>query len=85
MSTYTVYELAKMNGLPEPVREALVAMNDKLIEKDAALQAALPALIRLGDFVGNVDEGGASGMGRIDRCAVIRQVQAAITSPANAV
>ena len=43
-----------------------------------ALQAVLPALIRLGDFVGNADEGGASGMGRIDRCALILEARAAI-------
>lgn len=44
----------------------------------AALEAAIPALIRLGDFVGNVDPGGASGMGRIDRCALILQAREAI-------
>mgnify|MGYP001415131007 CR=1 FL=1 len=43
-----------------------------------ALKATLPALERLGDFVGNVDTGGASGLGIIDRCAIIRQVRAAI-------
>lgn len=49
-----------------------------LSKKDAALNAALPALIRLGDFVGNVDEGGASGQGRIDRCQLVLQVRDAI-------
>lgn len=44
----------------------------------AALESALPALIRLGDFVGNVDLGGASNQGRIDRCALILQARAAI-------
>jgi hypothetical protein len=43
-----------------------------------ALEATLPALIRLGDFVGNVDTGGASGLGTIDRCAIIHQVRDAI-------
>ena len=43
-----------------------------------ALRAALPALQRLGDFVGNVDQGGASKLGRIDRCAIIGQVRDAI-------
>jgi hypothetical protein len=52
-----------------------VNLHDELVE---ALEATLPALIRLGDFVGNVDEGGASGMGRIDRCALILQVRDAI-------
>ena len=43
-----------------------------------ALQAAIPALVRLGDFVGNVDEGGPSGQGHIDRCAIIAQAKRAI-------
>lgn len=38
----------------------------------------LPALIRLGDFVGNVDKGGASGMGVIDRCALVLRVTEAM-------
>lgn len=44
-----------------------------------ALEATIPALIRLGDFVGNVDHGGPSGQGRIDRCALLLQVRAAIS------
>lgn len=44
----------------------------------AALEASVPALVRLGDFVGNVDEGGASGQGRIDRCAILLAVRDAI-------
>ena len=54
---------------------------DLMRVKDAALAATLPALIRLGDFVGNVDNGGASGLGHIDRCAIIRQVRAALAAP----
>ena len=45
----------------------------------AALEAAIPALIRLGDFVGNVDPGGVSGLGQIDRCALIAQARQAIS------
>lgn len=44
----------------------------------AALEAALKPLIRLGDFIGNVDQGGASGLGPFDRTEVVRQVNAAI-------
>lgn len=49
--------------------------HDRLL---AALEATIPALVRLGDFVGNVDEGGASGQGKIDRCALLLQVRESI-------
>ena len=59
--------------------QALVQAGNELIDDHKALLAkTLPALIRLGDFVGNVDEGGASGLGRIDRCALILEVKNAI-------
>jgi hypothetical protein len=45
----------------------------------AALEAAIPALIRLGDFIGNTDTGGASGQGPFDRCAILVQVRDAIS------
>lgn len=51
-------------------------------ELAAALAATLPALIRLGDFVGNVDEGGPSNQGRIDRCTLILAVRAALAHTA---
>jgi hypothetical protein len=34
--------------------------------------------MRLGDFVGNVDEGGASGLGSFDRCAILLQARQAL-------
>ena len=43
-----------------------------------ALKATLVPLMRLGDFVGNEDAGGASGLGPFDRCAIIGQVKDAI-------
>jgi hypothetical protein len=61
------------------------AMSNELLtvtkERDALsalLEKTVPALIRLGDFVGNIDEGGASGAGRIDRCDLILKVRNAI-------
>jgi hypothetical protein len=53
----------------------LIAAAPALLE---ALKAAVPALERLGDFVGNVDHGGASGLGTIDRCALLLKVRDAI-------
>ena len=44
----------------------------------AALEATLIPLERLGDFIGNTDSGGASGLGAFDRCAIIGQVRDAI-------
>lgn len=44
------------------------------------LKATLPALIRLGDFVGNVDPGGASNQGRINRVKLIQQVNQALNN-----
>lgn len=43
-----------------------------------ALKAAVIPLMRLGDFIGNEDAGGASGLGPFDRCAILSQVRAAI-------
>lgn len=43
-----------------------------------ALQAAIVPLIRLGDFVGNVDKGGASGLGEFDRCAILLDVRRSV-------
>ena len=50
----------------------------------ALLEKTVPALIRLGDFVGNIDEGGASGVGRIDRCDLILKVRNTINRERNA-
>jgi hypothetical protein len=44
----------------------------------AALEATVTPLIRLGDFIGNEDAGGVSGLGAFDRCAIILKVHAAI-------
>jgi hypothetical protein len=43
-----------------------------------ALRATLTPLMRLGDFIGNEDAGGASALGAFDRCAIIRQVMDAL-------
>jgi hypothetical protein len=45
----------------------------------AALRAALPAVIRLGDFIGNGDiEVPVSGLAINDRCAIVAQIRAAL-------
>jgi hypothetical protein len=51
----------------------------------AALESTVVPLERLGDFIGNEDKGGASGLGPFDRCAIllgvgdtIRDVQEAV-------
>jgi hypothetical protein len=44
-----------------------------------ALRAAVIPLERLGDFIGNEDKGGASGLGPFDRCAILLQVRDALT------
>jgi len=54
---------------------ALEADNARLRE---ALEATLKPLVRLGDFIGNEDQGGASGLGPFDRCAIISQVKTAL-------
>ena len=43
-----------------------------------ALEAAVIPLIRLGDFIGNYDQGGASGLGPFDRCAIVLKVRTTI-------
>ena len=43
-----------------------------------ALEKCLTPLIRLGDFVGNEDKGGASGLGAFNRCEIILGVRAAL-------
>lgn len=45
-----------------------VNMHDELLE---ALRACVIPLERLGDFVGNTDKGGVSGLGPFDRCAIL--------------
>lgn len=54
----------------------LIASAPALLE---AIQATLKPLIRLGDFIGNEDKGGISGLGAFDRCAIIGQVRDAIS------
>ena len=62
--------------LPEVEADAqLIASAPELL---AALEATLIPLMRLGDFIGNTDSGGASGLGAFDRCAIIGQVRDAI-------
>lgn len=57
---------------------SLERQRDQLL---AALQATLPALIRLGDFIGNVDNADVHPRGTgIDRCKLIEQVRAAIAA-----
>lgn len=43
-----------------------------------ALRQAVKPLERLGDFIGNVDAGGASGLGPFDRCEILLAVRRAI-------
>ena len=43
-----------------------------------ALESAVIPLIRLGDFIGNYDQGGASGLGPFDRCAIVLKVRTTI-------
>lgn len=45
----------------------------------ALLRSVRKPLIRLGDFVGNFDKGGVSGMGPIDRCAIIHSINEALS------
>lgn len=53
----------------------LRALNAELV---AALDSTIIPLMRLGDFIGNTDVGGASGLGSFDRCAVIQSARAAL-------
>jgi hypothetical protein len=55
--------------------EGLQEENQMLLE---ALEATVKPLERLGDFIGNVDKGGASGLGPFDRCAILLRVRDAI-------
>lgn len=50
-------------------------VNKRLLD---ALRLTVKPLIRLGDFVGNIDKGGASGQGEFDRCAIVLEVRRAI-------
>lgn len=70
------YTIAQVSTAGEGEANArLIAAAPDLL---AALEAAIVPLIRLGDFIGNNDAGGASGLGPFDRCAIIRQARAAI-------
>jgi hypothetical protein len=64
--------------LPKTPRYARSRIFAAALEMFEALQATILPLERLGDFVGNVDKGGASGLGEIDRCAILYKVRAAI-------
>lgn len=69
----------KMNGeLHVAEQERYVAQLAAAPELAAALRATIVPLMRLGDFVGNVDEGGASGLGSFDRCAILLQARQAL-------
>lgn len=63
----------------EDAVQALMLAKVAIEKQSSALRAALPGLIRLGDFVGNVDEGGASGLGRIDRSEIVAAVNVALS------
>jgi hypothetical protein len=81
---------ASQNGIPPPLtgwtaaqlpktpRYARARVFAAALEMFEALQATIIPLQRLGDFVGNIDKGGASGLGEIDRCAILNKVRAAI-------
>lgn len=72
------YPTETIEAFSQKAQERLTGAEQQRDELLAALEAALPALIRLGDFVGNTDEGGASGIGRIERCEIISKVRSAI-------
>jgi hypothetical protein len=44
----------------------------------SALRATVKPLLRLGDFIGNEDAGGPSGLGPFDRCEIVLQVRKAL-------
>ena len=81
---------ASVNGIPPPLtgwtaarlphtpRYDISRIWAAACEMFEALQLTVRPLERLGDFVGNVDKGGASGLGGIDRCAILGKVRAAI-------
>ena len=57
MTTYTAHDLAYAKGVPEPVRQMLLVLQDRLAEKDAenkVLMVSANALVHqiyIGDFV----------------------------------
>lgn len=55
---------------------ALFASGPKMF---SVLNQTVKPLMRLGDFVGNIDKGGASGLGQIDRCSILCQVRSTIS------
>lgn len=73
--------VARMEPTATKATESVMKLS-KLFESSPelanVLRETLPALIRLGDFVGNVDPGGPSGQGCIDRCALILKVRRAL-------
>lgn len=69
-------ELAALRDLAEAVREYLPAV-DAETELSEAARAALPALVLLGDFIGNTFEGKV-GIPAFDRCAVILALKQAL-------
>lgn len=81
---------ASVNGIPPPLtgwtaarlphtpRYDMARIWAAACEMFEALQLTVRPLERLGDFVGNVDKGGASGLEEIDRCAILGKVRAAI-------
>lgn len=54
---------------------ALIAAAPELLE---ALEATIIPLQRLGDFIGNIDNGGVSGLGSFNRCDILLAVRSAI-------
>lgn len=63
------------NHIEQAHQPANVSVNTRLLD---ALRLTVRPLIRLGDFVGNVDKGGASHLGEFDRCAIVLEVRNAI-------
>lgn len=71
-------EIAKVRQGKDQSQEQALA-NARLMELAPlllqALEKTVVPLMRLGDFVGNEDKGGASGLGSFDRCEILGEVR----------
>ena len=71
-----------MTDIVDRIADCLLEDHVALMNENRALREALEAtiipLIRLGDFIGNEDEGGASGLGPFNRCEILLRVRKAL-------